>query len=198
MRPSWCSACEGPAAAKTMRFVETDLPGAFVIELERREDERGFFARSFCAEEFAAHGLATSFVQCNVSYSRRRGTLRGMHYQAAPHAEAKLVRCTAGAVWDAIVDLRPDSSSHLGWTAVELSAENHRLLYVPPGCAQGFQTLSDDAELFYQMSHPYVAEAGRGFHWSDPRFAIPWPLEPSVISERDRELPRFDPERFDG
>ena len=181
-----------------MRFLETELPGALVIELERLEDERGFFARSFCEKEFAAHGLVTSFPQCNVSYNRRRGTLRGMHYQAAPHREAKLVRCTAGAIWDAIVDLRPGSPGHLQWTAVELSAETRRMLYVPEGFAHGFQTLCDDAEVFYQMSHPHVAEAGRGFRWNDPRFAIPWPLEVRAISERDRELPDFAPERFDG
>jgi dTDP-4-dehydrorhamnose 3,5-epimerase len=181
-----------------MRFLETKLPGAFVIELERLEDERGFFARSFCEREFAAHGLARAFVQCNVSYNRRRGTLRGMHYQAAPHREAKLVRCTAGAIFDAIVDLRPGSPSHLAWTAVELSAESRRMLYVPEGFGHGFQTLSDDAEVFYQMSHYHVPEAGRGFRWNDPRFAIPWPLEVTAISERDRALPCFDPESFDG
>lgn len=181
-----------------MRFLETDLPGAFVIELERHEDERGFFARSFCEKEFAAQGLAKSFVQCNVSYNRLRGTVRGMHYQAAPHQEAKLVRCTAGSIWDAIVDLRPDSPTHLEWTAVELSAESRRMLYVPERFAHGFQTLCDASEVFYQMSHPHVAEAGRGFRWTDPRFAIPWPIETRVISERDRNLPDFAPEHFDG
>lgn len=181
-----------------MRFFETELPGAFVIELERLEDERGFFARTFCEKEFAAHGLATSMVQCSVSYNRRRGTVRGMHYQTAPHREAKLIRCTAGAIWDAIVDLRPASPTHLEWTAVELSADTRRMLYVPERFAHGFQTLYDDTEVFYQMNHPYVAEAWRGFRWSDPRFAIPWPLETNVISERDRNLPDFAPERFDG
>jgi dTDP-4-dehydrorhamnose 3,5-epimerase len=181
-----------------MRFLETKLPGAFVIELERHQDERGFFARSFCEREFGAHGLARSFVQCNVSYNRRRGTLRGMHYQATPHREAKLVRCTAGSIWDAIVDLRPSSPAHLSWTAVELSAENRRMLYVPEGFGHGFQTLSDDAEVCYQMSHLHVPEAGRGFRWNDPRFAIPWPLEVGAISQKDRELPGFDPGTFDG
>jgi len=181
-----------------MRFHETKLPGAFVIEVDRHADERGFFGRTFCQDEFAAHGLARSFVQCNFSYNRRRGTLRGMHFQAAPHREAKLVRCTAGVIWDAIVDLRPGSPTHLSSVWVELSAESRRMLYVPRGFAHGFQTLTDGAEVIYQMTYRYVPEAQRGFRWNDPRIAIPWPLEVTAISERDQALPCFDPETFDG
>ena len=181
-----------------MRFEPTDLADAFIIDLERREDDRGFFARSFCKEEFSTHGLATEFVQCNVSYNRHRGTIRGMHYQAAPHAEAKLVRCTAGAIWDVIVDLRPRSPTHLQWTAVELSAANRRMLYVPKGFGHGFQSLCDDTEVFYQMSSFYVPRAGRGFHYDDPQFSLPWPLEATVMSDKDRDLPAFDSETFDG
>jgi dTDP-4-dehydrorhamnose 3,5-epimerase len=181
-----------------MRFHETKLPGAFVIEVDRHQDERGFFARTFCQEEFAAYGLARSLVQCNVSYNRCRGTLCGMHYQAAPHQEAKLVRCTAGVIWDVIVDLRPGSPSHLCSASVDLSAENRRMLYVPKGFGHGFQTLTDDAEIFYQLTHRHVPEAERGFRWNDPRIAIPWPLEVTAISEKDQALPCFDPEAFDG
>jgi dTDP-4-dehydrorhamnose 3,5-epimerase len=181
-----------------MRFHETKLPGAYVIELDLQRDERGFFARSFCQEEFAAYGLARSFVQSSVSYTRRRGTLRGMHYQAAPHQEAKLVRCTAGVIWDAIVDLRPGSPSHLCSFSVELSAENRRMLYVPKGFGHGYETLSDDVEVFYQMTHRHVPAAERGFRWNDPRIAIPWPLEVTAMSERDQALPLFNPETFDG
>jgi len=181
-----------------MRFYETKLPGAFVIELDHRPDERGFFARTFCQEEFAAHGLARSFAQCNVSYNPRRGTLRGMHYQAAPHQEVRLVRCTAGVIWDAIVDLRPRSPSHLRGVWVELSAENRRMLYVPKGFGHGFQTLTDGAEVFYQVTHRQVPGAERGFRWNDPRIAIPWPLEVTAMSDEDQALPLFDPETFDG
>lgn len=181
-----------------MRFHETKLPGAFVIELDPRRDERGFFARCFSQEEFAGYGLARSFVECNVSYSRRRGTLRGLHYQAAPHQQAKLVRCTAGVIWDAIVDLRPGSPCHLSSFSVELSAENRRMLYVPRGFGHGFQTLTDDAEVFYQMTYRHVPDAERGFRWNDPRIAIAWPLEVTAMSERDQGLPCFNPETFDG
>jgi len=181
-----------------MRFIESGLADAVVIELEAHADDRGFFARSFCRREFEEHGLNPCVAQCNVSYNRRRGTLRGMHYAAAPHAEAKLVRCTAGAIWDAIVDLRPGSPTHLRWTAVELSAGNRRMLYVPEGFGHGFQTLRDETEVFYQMSEFYVPGAARGFRYDDPRFAIAWPEAVTVLSDADAALPRFDPERFDG
>jgi dTDP-4-dehydrorhamnose 3,5-epimerase len=181
-----------------MRFLETRLPGSFLIELERHEDERGFFARSFCEREFAAQGLVTRYPQCNLSRNRRRSTLRGMHYQAAPHREAKLVRCTTGAIYDVIVDLRPGSPTHLQWTGVELSAEGGAALYVPPGFAHGFLTLADATEVFYQMGESYVPEAARGFRWNDPLFGITWPHAVAVVSERDRGYPDFAPERFDG
>lgn len=181
-----------------MRFVDSGLAGAYVIELEPHADERGFFARSFCQREFEAHGLDPCVAQCNVSYNRRRGTLRGMHYAEKSAAEAKLVRCTAGAIWDAIVDLRPGSPTHLSWVGFELSAGNRRMLYVPKGFGHGFVTLLDDTEVFYQMSEFYVPGAHRGFRYDDPRFAIDWPEPASVLSEADRALPVFDPEAFDG
>jgi dTDP-4-dehydrorhamnose 3,5-epimerase len=172
-----------------MKFSETRLKGAFVIEPERLEDERGWFARTFCAEEFVAHGLDPGVAQCNVSYNRRRGTLRGMHYQAPPHAEARLVRCTAGAVYDVIVDIRPRSATFKQWLGVELSAANQKQLYVPEGFAHGFVTLAEDTEFFYQMSEAYSAEATRGFRWNDPAVGIVWPMQPVVVSARDASLP---------
>jgi dTDP-4-dehydrorhamnose 3,5-epimerase len=177
-----------------MRFHPTPLPGALLIEPERVQDERGFFARSWCREEFAAHGIRCEWVQCNVSYTCRRGTLRGLHYQAAPHAEAKLVRCTRGAAFDVIVDLRPRSPAFGRWAAFELSCENQRLVFVPPGFAHGFQTLADDTELFYHMSEFYYPELARGVRWDDPRLAIAWPAcERRIISPRDLSLPELRP-----
>lgn len=176
-----------------MRFVETPLRGAFVIEPERLEDERGFFARTFCAHEFEQQGLNPRLMQCNVSYSRAAGTLRGMHWQVAPHAEAKLVRCTMGAIFDVIVDLKPDSPTLRQWFAVELSASNRRGLYVPEAFAHGFQTLTDETEVFYQMSERYDPALSRGARWDDPAFAIEWPAtERRIISERDRRYPPFE------
>ena len=172
-----------------MKFLPTPLSGAYVVELEPREDERGFFARSFCQEEFEKLGLNPRIAQTNVSWNKRRGTLRGMHYQAAPHAEAKLVRCTQGAMWDAIVDLRPESPSFRRWHAVELSAANRRALYVPEGFAQGFQTLADETEVLYLMSQFYRPDAARGVRWDDPALAIGWPVADPHISDRDRSLP---------
>lgn len=174
-----------------MIFHETALAGAWVVEPERFEDERGFFARTFCREELAAHGLEPEVAQCSVSYNRRRGTLRGMHYQAPPAEEAKLVRCTRGAIFDAVVDLRAGSPTLGRFVAVELSTENRLALYVPPGFGHGFETLVDDCEVFYQMSVPYAPELARGFAHDDPAVAIPWPLPVTVISERDRRLPPF-------
>jgi dTDP-4-dehydrorhamnose 3,5-epimerase len=167
------------------------LAGAFVIRVERRVDERGFFARSWCQREFDEHGLNPRIVQCNVSFSEKRGTLRGMHFQAKPKEEAKLVRCTAGTVYDVVIDLRPDSRTFCEWVAVELSACNHLMLYVPEGFAHGFQTLEDGTEVFYQMSEYYHPELARGVRWNDPAFGIRWPIADPVLSDRDRGYPDF-------
>lgn len=175
-----------------MNFVATELPGVFLIELEPHPDERGFFARSYCEREFAEHGLASRFVQCNISFNHRKGTLRGMHLQIAPHAEAKLVRCTAGAIFDVVADLREDSPTRGRWLGFELSAADRRMLYLPEGIAHGFQTLADASEVFYQMSGFHAPQAARGFRYDDPQFGIAWPAEPRVISERDRALPPWD------
>lgn len=174
-----------------MTFAETRLKGAFLIDLERHKDGRGFFARSWCKREFQAHGLNTSVVQCNISGNRSKGTLRGLHYQRSPHEEAKLVRCTRGAIYDVIVDLRPDSPTFRSYFAEILTAENHRMVYVPEGFAHGFLTLTDDTEIFYQMFQYYVPEAAAGVRWNDPAFGIAW-LEPvMVISEQDQSYPDF-------
>jgi len=175
-----------------MTFHETKLRWVFEIHLEPKSDERGFFARTWCQKEFAAHGLSPRLVQCNVSFNTRRGTLRGIHYQAAPHAEAKLVRCTKGAIYDVVVDLRPESPTLRGFMAVVLTAKNRRALYVPEGCGHGFLTLEDETEVFYQMSEFYNAESSRGVRWDDPAFQIAWPERVEVISERDRTYPDFE------
>jgi dTDP-4-dehydrorhamnose 3,5-epimerase len=176
-----------------MRFLQTPLPGAFVIELELLEDERGWFARTFDREEFAARGLNPEVAQCNASFNRHAGTLRGMHYQAEPHGESKLVRCVRGAIFDVAVDLRADSAAYRRWHGVELSAENGLAFYIPAGLAHGFQTLSDDSEVLYQMGHDYVPESARGVRWDDPAFAITWPAVAGVrvISERDASYADF-------
>jgi dTDP-4-dehydrorhamnose 3,5-epimerase len=174
-----------------MTFAETPLKGAFVIDIEPVADERGFFARSFCTRELEARGLCSHVAQCSISYNRRRGTLRGMHLQRPPHAEVKLVRCTSGSIYDVIVDLRPDSQTFTRHFGVELSARNRRALYVPEGYAHGFQSLEDDTEVFYQISSSFAADAATGFRWNDPAFAIEWPLEVSVISDRDRLFTDF-------
>jgi dTDP-4-dehydrorhamnose 3,5-epimerase len=181
-----------------MRFQETDLAGAFRVELSPHVDERGFFARAFCEDEFAAHGLPTRFPQCNLSRNTRAGTFRGMHYNLAAHRESKLVRCTSGAIWDAIIDLRPGSSTRLRWLAVELSAERGDALFVPAGFAHGFVTLREGTDVLYMMDRSHVPDAARGLRWNDPRFGIPWPLTPVVISERDRTWADFDETSFDG
>jgi dTDP-4-dehydrorhamnose 3,5-epimerase len=175
-----------------MIFQETSLPGAFVIEPERFEDERGFFARTWCRREFAQRGLSVELAQCNTSFNTKKGTLRGMHFQVAPHAEIKLVRCTRGAIYDAIIDLRPDSPAYRRWFAVELTAENLRQLYIPAGFAHGFQTLADGSEVFYQMSEFYHPDSARGVRWDDPALGIIWPLPVSVISPRDRTYPLLE------
>ena len=177
-----------------MIFKETKLQGAYIIQVEPFEDERGSFARTFCREEFEKRGLNSAVAQSNVSQNRRKGTVRGMHYQIAPHAEAKLVTCIAGSIYDVIIDLRPGSITSCQWIAVELSARHPRyLLYIPEGFAHGFQTLEDDTEVFYQMSHVYVPQAARGVRWDDPAFAIRWPDGPRTISERDQHYPDFRP-----
>lgn len=172
-----------------MNFIETALPGVVIVAPDLKGDERGFFARTWCAEEFAMHGLAARVAQCNLSYNRTRGTVRGLHYQAPPAAEDKLVRVVRGAIFDVAVDLRPDSPTFLQWVGVELTADNRQALYVPKGCAHGFQTLTDDAELFYQMSEFYAPALACGVRWDDPLFAIAWPLPVQVISERDANYP---------
>jgi dTDP-4-dehydrorhamnose 3,5-epimerase len=176
-----------------MIFTETPLPDAFVIEPERYEDERGFFARTWCQREFAEHGLNPRLVQCSVSFNAHNGTLRGLHYQAAPRAEAKLVRCTSGAIFDVIVDLRPSSRTYLGWTTAELTAENRTALYVPEGFAHGFLTLADGSEVFYQMSEFFSRDHARGVRYDDPAFGIDWPSKVLVIADRDRSYPDFEP-----
>jgi dTDP-4-dehydrorhamnose 3,5-epimerase len=176
-----------------MRFIETKVAGAFLIEPEPIADERGFFARTWCRSEFADHGLNPELAQANISFNHRKGTLRGLHYQQAPHAETKLVRSLRGAIWDLALDLRPDSPSYLAWFGAELSDTNRTALYVPEGCAHGFLTLTDDAEVAYQMSAPYAPEAARGVRFDDPAFGISWPGEVVVINERDRTYPDFAP-----
>jgi dTDP-4-dehydrorhamnose 3,5-epimerase len=176
-----------------VRFIETKVAGAFLIEPEPIADERGFFARTWCQDEFQAHGLAWGLAQCSVSYSHRKGTLRGLHYQAAPYQEAKLVRCTRGAIWDVAVDLRPGSATHLAWHGTELTADNHAMLYIPQGCAHGQLTLSDDTEVCYQMSAPFAATATRGVRFDDPVLGIRWPGAVLVINQRDRSWPDLRP-----
>jgi dTDP-4-dehydrorhamnose 3,5-epimerase len=176
-----------------MQFTPTPLAGAYLIDLEKRGDDRGFFARAFCEQEFAAHQLVSHFVQVNNSLSAFKGTLRGMHYQLAPKAETKLVRCIRGALWDAILDLRPESPTFGQHFGAELSAENRRMMYVPKGFAHGFITLQDDTEAFYFVDEFYSPEQERGLRWNDPRFAIKWPAEPVVLSDKDRGHKDFDP-----
>jgi dTDP-4-dehydrorhamnose 3,5-epimerase len=174
-----------------VRFTELAVKGAYLIEPERLGDERGFFARVFCAEEMRERGLEHRVAQCSISYNQRAGTLRGMHYQAAPYGEVKLVRCTRGRAFDVVVDLRPESPTYLAWAGVELSAENRAQCYVPEGVAHGFVTLSDETELTYQISTPYVPEAARGVRWNDPAIGIEWPVAPEVMSERDQHYEDF-------
>jgi dTDP-4-dehydrorhamnose 3,5-epimerase len=187
-----------------MRFLETSgfpgcsdgtaIPGVAIVEIEPHADERGFFARSWCRQEGEAHGLGLLTTQCNISFNTRLGTLRGMHSQAAPYEEIKLVRCTRGSIFDVAVDLRLESPTFGRHVGVELSADNRRALYIPEGCAHGFLTLADDAEIFYLMSAEYSPSHARGFRWNDPFFAIDWPAEVRVISERDRTYPDFTPQ----
>lgn len=176
-----------------MIFIETPLRGAYVIELEPRNDTRGFFARSWCEKEFADHGLNASLKQCNISFNKTRGTLRGLHFQNAPHQEAKLVRCTRGAIFDVIVDLRPGSPTFKQYFSINLSPDNGKLLYIPEEFAHGFQTLESNTEVFYQMSTFYVPDAAKGLRWNDPAFSIEWPhVHERIISERDASYPNFE------
>ncbi len=174
-----------------MKLIPTKIDGAFLVEPERLIDERGFFARTWCQHEFQERGLETRPVQCSISSSTKRGTLRGMHYQASPHAEVKLVRCTRGAIYDVILDLRPDSPTLRVWAAYELTAENRSALYIPKGVAHGLLTLADDCEVFYQMSEFFHGPAARGVRWNDPAFAIEWPEPVATISERDANYPSW-------
>jgi dTDP-4-dehydrorhamnose 3,5-epimerase len=174
-----------------MIFTETKLPGAFIIEIEKREDERGFFARAWCKKEFEAYGLNLDWVQANLAFSKRRGTLRGMHYQVAPYEEAKLMRCIRGAIYDVIIDLRPDSPTYKQWLGGELTADNHKMLYVPEGFAHGYQTLMDNIETFYQVSQFYSPESERGLRYDDPAFGIEWPIDVQVISDKDKSWPDY-------
>jgi dTDP-4-dehydrorhamnose 3,5-epimerase len=174
-----------------MIFHTSKLQGVFEIDLEPKADERGFFARAWCQKEFESNKLNSKLVQCNISFNARRGTLRGIHHQAEPHAESKLVRCTRGAIYDVVVDLRPASSTYRDWVAVVLTAEKRNMVYVPEGCGHGFVTLEDQTEIFYQMSEFYDADSARGVRWDDPAFQIAWPEKVQVISERDRSYPNF-------
>ncbi len=193
-----------------MIFVETKLKGAYLIEIQKLEDDRGFFARSYCFREFEAHGLNPRVVQCNISYNAKKGTLRGMHYQVPPYEEAKLVRCTMGSIYDVIVDIRPNSATYSQWIGVELSSTrftassfqltllyvspltaHYMMLYIPEGFAHGFITMEDNTEVFYQMSEFYAPDSAKGIRWNDPAFDIQWPLEPAVMSEKDRNYADF-------
>jgi len=174
-----------------MNFIETPLKGAFVVESVRHEDERGFFARSWCKNEFKSFGLNVDLLQCSISFNKKKNTLRGMHYQIKPYEETKLVRCTMGAIYDVIIDLRLTSSTFKKWHAVELSAINHKMLYIPVGFAHGYLTLKDNSEVFYQISEFYHPECSNGLRWNDPVFGIKWPKSKKVISVRDSEYPDF-------
>jgi len=176
-----------------VKFLAAELMGSFVIEPERIEDERGFFCRTWCRREFTDHGLNPDLVQCNISFNRTKGTVRGMHYQAHPSAEAKLVRCTMGAIHDVIIDLRPASETYMEWMSFALTADNRKMLYVPEGVAHGFQTLVSNTEVFYQMSEYYAPDSVRGIRWNDPHFNIKWPDEVAAISERDKTFAFFTP-----
>jgi len=174
-------------------FTASLIPGAWIIDLDPRVDDRGFFARNWCQHEFEKKGINAQLAQCNVSVNKQRGTLRGMHFQGDPHPEAKLVRCTRGSIYDVVLDLRKESTTYLKWQAVELSHENHRALFVPAGCAHGFQSLTDDSEVLYMMSEFFHPDLARGVRWNDPAFAIPWPIANPILSGRDASYPDFTP-----
>jgi len=174
-----------------MKISETELAGAYVIELEAVEDERGYFARTYCRKEFTEYGLKTEIAQCSLSYNARRGTLRGMHYQVEPEAETKLVQCMCGSLYDVIIDLRPQSETYCHWFGIELSADKRRLLYIPEGFAHGFQTLEENTTIYYQISAFYDPQFARGVRWNDPAFGIKWPLASPIMSEKDKLLPDY-------
>lgn len=174
-----------------MQFSETKLGGAYIIEIEKLVDDRGFFARSWCQKEFESHGLTSRMAQANISFNRKKGTLRGMHYQIAPYQECKIIRCTRGAIYDVIIDLRPDSPTYKQWTSVELAAESYTMFFVPENFAHGFQTLTDEAEISYQVTQFYTPGSEKGIRFDDPIFNIQWPLEVSVISDKDRTWPDY-------
>ncbi len=178
-----------------MKFTETKLTGAYIVELEPIRDNRGFFSRVICRHEFEELGLTTDFVQANLTFSNQKGTLRGMHYQIVPHKEVKLVRCTRGAIYDVIVDMRPDSPTYLQWLALELTADNRRMIYIPGEFAHGYMTLRDETEVFYEVAQFYAPEYERGFRWNDPAVNIEWPeADRLVMSDKDRAWPNFVPE----
>jgi dTDP-4-dehydrorhamnose 3,5-epimerase len=174
-----------------MKFASTTLPGVWLIDLELREDERGFLARTYCEREFAEHGLNTRWPQCNLTLTKKRGTVRGLHFQAEPKPEIKLIRCAVGAIFDVLVDARRGSPTFGKWASFELTSENRRILYAPGGFAHGFQSLTDNCEVFYQMSEFYFPELARGFRWNDPEVGVRWPLASPTVSERDQKLPRL-------
>jgi dTDP-4-dehydrorhamnose 3,5-epimerase len=175
-----------------LKFIETPLPGLYVVEIEPLKDDRGFFARGFCARDFQAHGLVPTLAQCNISFNEKAGTLRGLHFQALPHEEAKLVRCTQGAIYDVAIDIRPNSGTYLKWYAAELTSENRRMMFIPHGFAHGFQTLVDKSEVFYLMSEFYYPKSARGLRWNDPTLGISWPIANQIISDKDRTYPLID------
>jgi len=174
-----------------LQFKETKLSGAYIIDLDTLEDERGFFARAFCQKEFEENGLRSNIAQCNLSFNHKKGTLRGMHYQVKPYEEVKMVRCTQGKILDVIIDLRKDSATYKKWIGVELTAENNRMLYVPEGFAHGYQTLEDNSVVYYQVTEFYQPGSERGIRWNDPAFNIDWPLEISFISDKDNSHPDY-------
>ncbi len=174
-----------------MKFFETSINGAFIIEPDLIEDERGFFARSWCQKEFIRAGLNPNIVQCNISFNNMKGTIRGMHFQAKPHQEAKLVSCTQGAIYDVIIDIRTTSSTYKRWFAVELTAENYKMLYIPEGVAHGYQTLVGDSNVFYQMSEYFHSKSAKGIRWNDPLFNIDWPIMRTIISDKDLKYPNW-------
>jgi len=179
-----------------MIFKELELKGAFLVEVKKIEDERGFFGRAWCRNEFVEHGLNPDFVQLNTSFSRKRGTIRGMHYQVDPYQEVKFIRCTRGRIWDVIIDLRPGSPTFMKWTGNELSADNYRMVYVPENFAHGFMTLEDNSEVYYPVSQFYTPGAERGLRYNDPQFEIVWPVEATMVSDKDRNHEDFSPERL--
>lgn len=168
-----------------MKFTETKIPGVYIIDIEPATDERGFFARTFCEKELAAHGLCTRFVQNSISLNKKKGTLRGMHFQAEPYQEIKIVSCNKGAIFDVALDIRKDSPAFKCWTSCELTGDNHRMIYIPQGCAHGFQTLQDDCQVSYQISEFYRPECSRGIRWDDPAIGIKWPIKEKIISQKD-------------